>query len=136
MERHPTIERALRALEAKDAEALRPLMAEDAAFLPPTYWAEWSGPEPICAVLGHVVQVFREFRYRRILGAGDDWALEFQCKVGELDAVGVDLLTLNDAGLIRRFEVVMRPVKTVAALRDEMSARVAADARFARFKPA
>ena len=87
-------------------------------------------------MLGHVAEVFTEFHYRRKLGADRDWALEFKCKVGDLDAVGVDLLTLDDDGLIETFEVVMRPHKTVGALRDAMNARVMKDARFLRFKDA
>ena len=70
------------------------------------------------------------------MGDGKDWALEFQCKVGELDAVGVDLITLNDDGLIQTFEVAMRPYKTVGALREAMMARVMKDPRFLEFRNA
>ena len=72
----------------------------------------------------------------RIMGQGNDWALEFQCKVGELDAIGVDLITLNEDGLIQEFEVVMRPYKTIGALRDAMNARVMTDARFLEYREA
>ena len=54
----------------------------------------------------------------------------------DLDAVGVDLITLNDDGLIQTFEVVMRPYKTIGALRDAMNARVMTDARFLKFREA
>ena len=47
-----------------------------------------------------------------------------------------DLITLDADGLIDTFEVVMRPYKTVGALRDAMSARVMTDARFLKFKDA
>ncbi len=87
-------------------------------------------------MLGHVGQVFSDFRYRRVMGSGSDWALEFQCKVGDLDAVGVDLITLNAEGLIETFEVVMRPLKTVAALREAMNARVMSDPRFLKYREA
>ena len=90
----------------------------------------------MAAVLGHVGQVFSDFRYRRVMGDGKDWALEFQCRIGELDAVGVDLLTLDDNGLISEFEVVMRPYKSIGALRDAMNARVMTDARFLEFRNA
>ena len=93
-------------------------------------------PSPVAAVLGHVGQVVSDLRYRRVMGAGKDWALEFQCKVGDLDAVGVDLITLNDDGLIQEFEVVMRPHKTIGALREAMMARIMTDARFLEFKNA
>ncbi len=132
---HPTIAAALEILATKSPERLPEVLAEDVVFLPPTYWAEWRGMMAVTLVLSHVTEVFSDFRYRRIMGAGKDWALEFQCKVGDLDAVGVDLLTLDDAGRIARFEVVMRPLKTVAALREAMNARVAGDPRFAGMKP-
>ena len=64
------------------------------------------------------------------MGDGNDWALEFQCKIGRLDAVGVDLITLDDEGLISQFEVVMRPLKSVGVLREEIMARIMKDARF------
>ncbi|RMD49579.1 MAG: nuclear transport factor 2 family protein [Alphaproteobacteria bacterium] len=117
----------------KDEAALAELLAPDVAFLPPTYWATWRGRAPVAAILGHVGEVFRDFRYRRIMGGGADWALEFTCRVGERDAVGVDLLTLDDEGRIARFEVAMRPVGTVALLREEMMRRVSSDPRFAAF---
>ncbi|MFD0910519.1 nuclear transport factor 2 family protein [Ruegeria arenilitoris] len=133
---HPTIERMQEVVAKGDESLIHELLAEDVQFLPPTYYSTWTGRAPVAAVLGHVGQVFSEFRYRRIMGDGKDWALEFQCKVGELDAVGVDLITLNDDGLIQTFEVAMRPYKTVGALREAMMARVMKDPRFLEFRNA
>lgn len=133
---HPTIERMQEVVAKGDESLIQELLAEDVQFLPPTYYSTWTGRAPVAAVLGHVGQVFSEFRYRRIMGDGKDWALEFQCKVGELDAVGVDLITLNDDGLIQTFEVAMRPYKTVGALREAMMARVMKDPRFLEFRNA
>ncbi|NOD86125.1 nuclear transport factor 2 family protein [Ruegeria sp. HKCCD6119] len=133
---HPTIERMQEVVAKGDETLIHQLLAEDVQFLPPTYYSTWTGRAPVAAVLGHVGQVFSDFRYRRVMGDGKDWALEFQCKVGDLDGIGVDLVTLNDDGLIQVFEVVMRPYKTVGALRDAMMARVMTDARFLEFKNA
>ncbi|WP_158965510.1 nuclear transport factor 2 family protein [Chachezhania sediminis] len=131
---HPTIERTVEIVSKGDEALLHEVLAENVRFRPPTYWATWEGREAVAAVLGHVGQVFTDFRYRRIMGSGNDWALEFQCRVGDLDAVGVDLLTLGPDGLIETFEVVMRPLKSIAALREAMNERVSTDPRFLEFR--
>ncbi len=133
---HPTITKMQEVVAKGDETLIHELLADDVKFMPPTYYKTWTGRDPVAAVLGHVGKVFSDFKYRRVMGDGKDWALEFQCKVGDLDAVGVDLITLNDDGLIETFEVVMRPYKTIGALRDAMNARVMTDARFLKFREA
>lgn len=133
---HPTIIRLQEIIAKGEEAAIKDILAEDVRFMPPTYYKTWTGRTPVAAVLGHVGQVFSDFRYRRVLGEGRDWALEFQCRIGDLDAVGVDLITLNEAGLVECLEVVMRPYKSVGALREAMNTRVKTDARFLDFKNA
>jgi len=133
---HPTIQTMMAVVAKGDAQAIAPLLATKVRFLPPTYWKTWTGRDAVAAVLGHVGQVFSDFRYRRVMGDGADWALEFQCRIGDLDAVGVDLITLDADGLITTFEVVMRPHKSIGALRDAMNARVMKDPAFLKFKDA
>ncbi len=133
---HPTIQRMTEIVASGDDSKIIEILAEDVKFLPPTYWKTWTGREPCAAILGHVGQIFQDFKYRRIMGEGNDWALEFQCKIGDLDAVGVDLITLGDDGLIDTFEVVMRPYKSVGLLRDAMMERVMKDPRFLKYREA
>ena len=133
---HPTIENMMEVVAKGDDTKIAGLLAENVQFLPPTYFATWTGRAPVAAVLGHVGQVFSDFKYRRVMGQGNDWALEFQCKVGDLDAVGIDLITLNAAGEIELFEVAMRPLKSIAALREAMNARVQTDPRFLEYRKA
>lgn len=133
---HPTISKMQDVVAKGDAGAIAPLLNQDVEFMPPTYWKTWTGRAAVAAVLGHVGQVFSDFEYRRVMGEGNDWALEFQCRIGEFDAVGVDLITLDDDGLIKTFEVVMRPHKSIGALREAMNARVMTDPAFLAFKDA
>lgn len=133
---HPTITKMQEVVAKGDDTKIAGLLSETVQFRPPTYYATWTGREPVAAVLGHVGQVFSDFKYRRVMGEGKDWALEFQCKIGDLDAVGVDLITLDEDGLVASFEVVMRPLKSIAALREAMNARVQSDARFLKFRDA
>ncbi|MFS4581868.1 nuclear transport factor 2 family protein [Phaeobacter sp. C3_T13_0] len=133
---HPTIARLQEVVAHGDDSQIADLLAGDVQFLPPTYWKTWTGRAPVAAILGHVGEVFSDFRYRRIMGAADDWALEFQCKIGEFDAVGVDLITLNSDGQINQFEVVMRPYKSIGVLREAIMARVTSDPRFLQYQSA
>jgi hypothetical protein len=133
---HPTITRLQEIVAKGDETLIAKILAEDIRFQPPTYYKIWTGRAPVAAILGHVGQIFSDFRYRRIMGEGKNWALEFQCKVGDMDAIGVDLITLNEDGLVQEFEVVMRPYKTIGALREAMNARVSTDARFLKFREA
>ena len=133
---HKTIQRMTEIVSSGEEDDILTILAEDVTFLPPTYYRSWVGRNAVAAVLGHVGHVFTDFSYRRILGEGNDWALEFTCKVGDLDAVGVDLITLDSDGLISKIEVVMRPHKTVGALRDAMNMRVMRDPRFLEFQKA
>lgn len=133
---HPTIQKFHDYVLADEHEKVSTLMAEDITFQPPTYWATWNGRDAVSAVLGHVGEVFSDFEYRRVLGSDNYWALEFQCKIDGLDCVGMDLVTLNEAGLMQEFEVLMRPYKTIGALRAAMNERVSKDPAFAKHKSA
>jgi hypothetical protein len=133
---HPTIQKFHDLVLANEHDGVPALMADDVKFQPPTYWATWNGRDAVAAVLAHVNEVFTDFEYRRVMGSGNDWALEFQCKVEGLDCVGVDLITLNADGLMQNFEVVMRPYKTIGALRAAMNERVSKDPAFMKHKSA
>ena len=133
---HKTIQRMTEIVSSGEEDDILTILAEDVTFLPPTYYRSWVGRNAVAAVLGHVGHVFIDFSYRRILGKGNDWALEFTCKVGDLDGVGVDLITIDTDGMISKIEVVMRPHKTVGALRDAMNMRVMRDPRFLEFQKA
>lgn len=133
---HATIQKFHDLVLANEHGGVAALMADDITFQPPTYWATWNGRDAVAAVLSHVNEVFTDFEYRRVMGSGNDWALEFQCKVDGLDCVGVDLITLNDDGFMQAFEVVMRPYKTIGALRAAMNERVSKDPAFLRHKSA
>jgi hypothetical protein len=133
---HPTIARMKEIVASGDDSKIIEILAPDCRLLPPTYYKTWTGAEPTAAILGHVGRIFQDFSYRRVMGDGKDWALEFQCRIGDLDAVGVDLITLNDDGLIETFEVVMRPYKSIGALREAMMASISTDPRFLAYREA
>ena len=118
---HPTIESFFIAIKSNDADHLGSIFDENILFKPPTYWKEWQGKEIVARILSHVGSVFKNLEYKRVLCNNSDYFLEFSCKVGHLDATGVDMISLNKRGLIEKFEVVMRPYKSVGELRRFMN---------------
>ncbi len=120
---HPTIESFFIAIKSNNVDDLKSIFDENILFKPPTYWKEWQGKEVVARILSHVGSVFKNLEYKRVLCNDNDldYFLEFNCKIGDLDATGVDMITLNKRGLIEKFEVVMRPYKSVGELRKSMT---------------
>ncbi|MDC3081025.1 nuclear transport factor 2 family protein [Paracoccaceae bacterium] len=118
---HPTIESFFTAIKSNNVNELKTILDQNVVFKPPTYWKQWRGREVVARILTHVGSVFKDLEYKRILCNSSDYFLEFSCKIGQLDASGVDMITLNKLGLIENFEVVMRPYKSVGELRKSMT---------------
>ena len=127
---HPTIESFFLAIKSNNVDDLKSIFDENIIFKPPTYWKEWQGKEVVARILNHVGSVFKNLEYKRVLYDDSDYFLEFSCKIGHLDATGVDMITLNKQGLIEKFEVVMRPYKSVGELRKSMTLLTSNDPYF------
>ena len=133
---HPTISKMQEIVAKGDEQAIKKILSPNVQFKPPTYYKTRTGRDPVAAILGHVGKIFQEFTYTRIMGQDQNWALEFSCKIGDLDIVGVDLITLGEDGLIEILEVTMRPLKSISKLREAINSRVMKDTRFLAFKSA
>ena len=131
---HPTIERFFSAIKSNNVNELKPILDENVVFKPPTYWKQWQGKEVVARILTHVGSVFKNLEYRRVLCNSSDYFLEFSCNIGQLDATGVDMIALNDRGLIENFEVVMRPYKSVGELRKSLALLTSNDPFFEQLK--
>ena len=127
---HPTIENFFIAIKSNNVEKLKTILDQNVVFKPPTYWKEWQGKDVVARILTHVGSVFINLEYKRVLSNHSDYFLEFSCKIGALDATGVDMITLNEQGLIKNFEVVMRPYKSVGELRKSMARLTSSDPFF------
>ena len=124
---HPTIESFFIAIKSNNIDDLKTILDQNVVFKPPTYWKEWQGRDVVARILTHVGSVFKNLEYKRVLYNSSDYFLEFSCNIGELDATGVDMITLNEQGLIENFEVVMRPYKSVGELRKLMTYLTSSD---------
>jgi hypothetical protein len=94
-------------------------------FARPLYNPPIPGRTATLLVLTTVVQIFENFRYHRTFFAGPrDAALEFSANIGKWQLKGIDLITFNEAGEMIEFEVMIRPIKALQALGEEMGNRI------------
>jgi len=108
-----------------DPTLLPPLLSEHIVFRSPFVQSPIPGRPAALLVLTTVVQIFENFRYHRSFVAGPhDAALEFAANIGRWQLKGVDLIKFNDAGEMVEFEVMIRPIKALQALGEEMGNRI------------
>ncbi len=116
------------AVETRDLDALRALLAEDIVFRSPVVFKPYHGRETVAMLLSAVSRVFEDFRYEREFGApgAPDHALVFSARVGDRQLEGCDFLHTNEQGLIDELCVMVRPLSGAHALADAMKAQLAA----------
>ena len=113
-----------RFIESLDAGILNELFAEDIKFHSPFFWKPKEGKPMAIAIITTVAGVFEEFSYVREIVDGNNCALEFEARIGDLTMRGVDLIEFNDSGLISDFEVMIRPANALQKLGMEMAQRM------------
>jgi hypothetical protein len=114
-----------RFVAAPHRDLLAPLLAEDIVFRSPFVQSPIPGHAAAMLVLTTVVQIFENFRYHRTFMSGThDAALEFSANIGKWQLKGIDLIRFDAAGKMIEFEVMVRPIKALQALGDEMGARI------------
>ena len=108
-----------------DHGLLASLLSEHIVFRSPFVQSPIPGRKATLLVLTTVVQIFEKFRYYRSFVAGPhDAALEFGANIGKWQLKGIDLIKFNETGEIVEFEVMVRPIKALAALGEEMGNRI------------
>ncbi|MEN2976653.1 nuclear transport factor 2 family protein (plasmid) [Tistrella bauzanensis] len=113
-------------IAADDLSRLREIVAEDAMFRSPMAHAPYASADALVLALTTVIQVFKDFTYHRSFVSDDglDVVLEFSATVNGKSLKGIDMIRFGADGLIRDFEVMIRPMSGIQALGAEMGARV------------
>jgi len=114
-----------RIVSERDLNALERVLAEDVTLGAPPYWGKLQGRELVHHLLGLIVNTIEDFTYQREWQKGRELALEFTGHVGKNELQGIDLITLNEAGVIQNLDVLMRPVNSVISLRDAIAPQMA-----------
>lgn len=109
----------------RDLAGLQAMLADDVVFRSPYAWRPYAGRQAAWLILSTVLDVFQDFTYHRELIDGDNWALEFSARVGDLSLKGIDLIRLDTSGRIVEFEVFVRPFNGLQALGEAMAHRLA-----------
>ena len=113
------------------AEFVQDHVSDDVLFDPPTYNGTYNGKLPFRVILSTVGQVFGpSFTYHRqwLSNDGKEWALEFTTEIADSGKRirGIDLVSLNNEGLITSFRILAAPPSGVTVLKEEMFRRVPA----------
>ncbi|WP_373489727.1 nuclear transport factor 2 family protein [Parasphingorhabdus sp.] len=108
----------------KNGTTLRDQVADDAVFHSPVVHTPQSGKALVVAYLSAADQVLANdsFRYvREIVDDGANMAmLEFELELDGVHVNGVDIISWNDAGKIQDFKVMVRPLKAINKVWEEM----------------
>jgi hypothetical protein len=120
-----TLDEWHRFVASGDDDLLASLLAEHIVFRSPVVQSPIPGRAATLLVLTTVVQIFENFRYHRSFIAGShDAALEFSANIGKWQLKGIDLLKFKEAGEMLEFEVMVRPIRALQVLGEEMGNRI------------
>ncbi|MEY9949712.1 nuclear transport factor 2 family protein [Kitasatospora sp. GAS1066B] len=125
------------AVEQGDLTALDGLFTEDIRFYSPVKFTPFEGKPMVLGLFGVLLRTFEDFRYvGHFEGAaetGTDGSqapsviLPFRATVRGKEIHGIDLLQLDEAGLVKEFTVMVRPQSAVHVLGEAVLAGLVAD---------
>lgn len=108
----------------KSEAALSAQLADDAVFHSPVVHTPQAGKPIVMAYLLAADNVLGNDSFRYVREIVDDQAnmamLEFELELDDIKVNGVDIIAWNDDGLIQDFKVMVRPLKAINKVWDEM----------------
>jgi hypothetical protein len=124
MSTSPVIDAWHQLVRTRDMAALRTLLADDVVFHSPVVHTPQRGKAITTQYLTGAMHVLNNasFRYEREIIGTHDAVLEFATEIDGVQINGVDLIRWNDAGQITDFKVMVRPLKAVNMLHQQMGA--------------
>jgi ketosteroid isomerase-like protein len=112
----------------RDVKGLYNLLAEDAVFHSPVVHTPQVGKSITGKYLSAAFEVFfnDSFTYVREVHGEGNAILEFEVEIQGVKVNGVDMISWNEAGLITEFKVMVRPLKAVSMIHQNMGAMLQA----------
>ncbi len=131
-----TAERFRAAVEQRDVTVLDELFTEDIRFYSPVKFKPFEGRPLVLGLFRVLLRTFEDFRYTgRLDGTaetadGKDAASEiliFRATVKGKEIHGLDLLQFDEAGRIKEFTVMVRPLSAMQTMAEAVFAGLVAD---------
>lgn len=113
------------AVERQDIDAVSGLLAPDIVFHSPVTFHPFVGRDTVMGLLTLVSQTFENFRYTDELVGEGTHALIFRASVAGKELEGIDLLRMDEQGLIADFTVMVRPLSGLIPFAQLMGEKVA-----------
>jgi hypothetical protein len=104
------------AVEARDAAGVRNCLAPDVRFHSPLRFTPFVSRAEVASALEIPAAVFAfqdPFSYTHVFVAGDRQALFFEGRIDGRSIEGVDLLQLDENGLVTELRVMLRPLAQI-----------------------
>jgi hypothetical protein len=117
-------------VESRDPRGLDALLADDVVLHSPVVHTPQAGKAIVRKYLMAALHVFanEHFHYVREVEGPRDAVLEFETLIDGIVVNGVDMIRWNDAGQIVDFKVMVRPLKAINLVHQQMAALLAAHA--------
>lgn len=112
------------AVERMDIDAASELLAPEIVFHSPATFHPFVGKDTVTRLLTIVSQTFEDFRYTDELVGEETHALIFRAAIGGRELEGIDLLRLDENGLIADFTVMLRPISGLVPFAQAMGEKV------------
>ena len=109
-----------KAVKHRDRELLSSIIAEGCELRSPVVWKPTADKDYLLHILMGVITVVEGFDYRQEWVNGNEILLEFTGTVDGKGLVGIDKISLDDAGHMRRIEVLIRPLNTLVEFAAKM----------------
>jgi hypothetical protein len=114
------------AVERDDLNAVRELLAPDIVFHSPVTFHPFVGRDTVAQLLELVAGTFENLRYTDELITDGAHALIFRANVAGKELEGIDLLRVDEHGLIADFTVMIRPLSGLIPFAQQMGEKALA----------
>jgi hypothetical protein len=107
-----------------DFHDLPSIIAAEAVFRSPLGLKPYPGRDLVCLMLSTAADIFRDFKYHRVFLDGENAALEFSARIGDIELKAVHLIRFNAAGEFVEIENLVRPMEGAKALGNAMGSSI------------